>query len=54
MNQLINPGNGKPRINVDAKANLDIKLDGWQGTAAVGFLGLVAVIISGLYFKSRS
>ena len=47
--------NTHPRTNIDAHAhaNLEIKLDGWQGSTAVGFICIAAVAIFGLYFKFR-
>ena len=53
MKQITNPGNRRP-LSANAHANLDIRLEGWPGTAAVGFLSAAFVAVVALWFKSRS
>lgn len=44
----------RPAVNLDAHANLDIKLDGWSGATAVGFICAALVTAYGLFLKFRS
>ena len=53
MNLNSNPDT-RPNIDLDAHANLDIKLDSWQGTTAVGLICVAVVTIFGLYFKFKA
>lgn len=53
MDTITTHSSQKPTINVDSKATLDIKLEGWPGTTAVGILGAVAIVICGLFLKYK-
>ena len=54
MDSIIDPGSRQPTVSADAKVNLDIRLEGWPGATAVGFLGAALVAICGLFLKFRS
>ena len=54
MNPIIPGSRPTPNIDLNGRANLDIKLDGWPGTAAVGIVGATLIAITALILKLRS
>ena len=53
MNPIIPGTKPAPNVDLKANANLDIKLDGWPGTAAVGIIGATLIAITALWLKFR-
>ena len=54
MNPIIPGSRPTPNIDLNGHANLDIKLDGWPGTAAVGAIGVTLIVITALILKFRA
>ena len=53
MNPIIPSTKPAPNIDLNGRANLDIKLDGWSGTAAVGIIGATLIAITALFLKLK-
>ena len=52
MNPNLNPAM-RPDADLSAHANLDIHLEDWQGTAAVGLIGVTVVAVVALILGAR-
>lgn len=54
MNPVTPSSKPTPNIDLSGHANLEINLDGWPGTAAVGIIGATVIAITALILKFKA
>lgn len=53
MNPIIPDSKPAPHVDLNGRADLEIKLDGWQGVAGVGIIGVTLIAITALFLRFR-